>query len=95
MRTTNSTTGKTRRAPVATTLAAICLALPMSWIMGGTAFASSTTSPSASDHGKSADAPGQEKKAEPTPTAAPAPYTNQGGEHGLSVYLDLLSSDAA
>ena len=23
------------------------------------------------------------------------PYTNQGGEHGLSIYLDLLSSDAA
>lgn len=23
------------------------------------------------------------------------PYTNKGGEHGLSLYLDLLSSDAA
>ncbi|MDT7540021.1 MAG: hypothetical protein QOI82_3606, partial [Actinomycetota bacterium] len=72
---TSSTTSRTRRA--ATTVAALCLALPMSGFMGGTAFATSDNG-TAADHGN-ASAPGQEKKAEPTPQPAPAPYTNEGG----------------
>jgi hypothetical protein len=39
VRTTFSTTGKTRRAPVVTTFAAICLAIPMVALSAGTAFA--------------------------------------------------------
>ena len=86
MRTTHSTsgtTGKTRRAPVATTLAALCLALPMSGLFGGTAFATNDKGAAAADNGSSS-APGQAKKTDtatpaPAPAPAPAPYTNQGG----------------
>ncbi|MFN2522606.1 MAG: hypothetical protein ABR614_04770 [Mycobacteriales bacterium] len=45
MRTSTSsigTTGTTRRAPVVTTLAAVCMALPLSGLLGGTAYAATT-----------------------------------------------------
>ncbi|MCU1590291.1 MAG: Conserved putative secreted protein [Frankiales bacterium] len=76
MRTTTSTsgiTGKARRAPVVTTLAALCLALPMSGIFGGTAFA--TNDKAASDHGASS-APGQQKKADPGSSSATTASTD-------------------
>jgi hypothetical protein len=50
---TSGTNGMTRRAPVATTLAALCLAVPMAVAFGGTAFAATDVAAS-SDHGNSA-----------------------------------------
>ncbi|MCW2572424.1 MAG: hypothetical protein JWO88_2482 [Frankiales bacterium] len=58
-RSTSGTTGRTRRAPVATTLAALCLAIPMVAAFGGTAFAAvdnGASNASNGDHGNSAAA---------------------------------------
>ena len=73
IRITSGTTGRTRRAPVATTLAAICMAVPLAASFGGTAFAAADDAASAAattDHGNSATAPGQVKKDDVTVIAA-------------------------
>jgi hypothetical protein len=62
----SGTTGRNRRAPVTTTLAAVCLAIPMAVAFGGTAFAATTDAAADASHGNSASAPGQVKKAAAT-----------------------------
>jgi hypothetical protein len=66
---TSGTTGRTRRAPVATTIAALCLSIPMALALSGTAYAANDQS---ADHGNSANAPGQVKKTEAASTAPAA-----------------------
>jgi hypothetical protein len=68
----SGTTGRNRRAPVTTTLAAVFLAIPMTVAFGGAAFAATTDAAADASHGNSASAPGQVKKEAATDSSATA-----------------------